>query len=142
MVNIRDKGQGAEREVCDWLNAIYLKVLTSQSRDLPEKRNYPFQRNQLQTAVGGSDIANPFKLDIEVKRQEALSINTWWKQTVASAARTNGIPILVFKQNRKPWRVLMFGIIPVDAVDCVEARCEISLEDFLKWIESYLQANA
>ncbi len=137
-INIRQKGQNGEREIADMLNSIYLKVL--QDNGLPEKdkRDHPFQRNQNQSAVGGSDLSNPFNLDIEVKRQENLSINTWWKQCVESAKRSGGEPVLVFKQNRKAWRVMLMCSLETYPGNFVRTRCEIDIKDFQAWAYSYL----
>lgn len=141
-VNIRTKGQNGEREVATLLNSIVAEVRNEMNLTPFEKRDEIFQRNQNQSAVGGSDLSNNLDLEIEVKRQEQLSINTWWKQTLESASRTGGIPILIFKQNRKKWRVIMEGYVTVNKSlsspeDLVEVRVEISLGDFEKWFKTY-----
>lgn len=131
----KNKGSGGEREICDMLNPLVNSMREVDGLTVLNVQDYPFQRNQNQTAVGGSDITNPYQLDIEVKRQEALSVNTWWKQTVEAANRSGGIPILIFRQNRKKWRVIMMGGIPVrngNGWHC-NARVEISIEDFRIW---------
>ena len=77
-INVRTKGQTGEREICDFFNNIYKEVYEYLQMSLPAK---PIaQRNQNQSAVGGCDITNTCFFAVEVKRQEALSINTWWKQ--------------------------------------------------------------
>lgn len=138
MVKVRDKGQGGEREVQEMLNDIYLKVLVECGLPIPEKRDLPFQRNQNQSAVGGSDLSNPFGLEIEVKRQEVLSIDTWWRQCESSAKRTGGEPILIFKQNRKKWRVILFTHLQAGNEDWRLVRSEISLPDFIQWVHDWI----
>ena len=140
MVNIRTKGQSGERDVCNMCNEIVIEVRKRLKLPDLDNRDLPFQRNTLQSAIGGDDITNPFKLSIEVKRQEALSINTWWKQCKQSCARFEGnIPILIFKQNRKPWRVMMETYVPLQGnLAYGPIRVEISIEDFKGWLLNYI----
>ena len=76
-INIRQKGQNGEREVADMLNGII--YLAMRELEFPEeeclKGLKTVQRNQMQTAIGGNDLTNCFGMSIEVKRQEALSVN-------------------------------------------------------------------
>lgn len=143
MPNIRTKGQTGERDVQKIFNDIVEEVYAENGWDKLESRDLPFQRNQNQSAVGGSDLSNPFNVEIEVKRQEALSVGSWWKQCVDSAARTNGIPILIFKQNRKKWRVMLFVDIKIAPPGRALANglngvaAEISLEDLKIWWKAY-----
>ncbi len=144
MPNIRTKGQSGEREVQKIMNDIVIEIYKEQNRPPLEERDLPFQRNQNQSAVGGSDLSNPFALEIEVKRQEALSIGSWWKQCVASAERTGGVPILIFRQSRQKWRVIMFGELEIsvpgsgDHINGLQkVQVEISLADFKLWWRTY-----
>jgi hypothetical protein len=110
-INIRQKGAEGEREVYKMLNPIIGEVAAAMG--LPpeqiEAAKTCVQRNQNQTAVGGCDLTNVFGLAIEVKRQEQLSVGTWWRQCVASAERNNELPVLMYRQNRKPWRVRTYA---------------------------------
>lgn len=136
-MNIRQKGQDGEREICKALNSVYAGVCADLALD--PYPTLPFQRNQLQTAVGGSDIANPFGLCIEVKRQEALSVETWWKQCQKSAEKEGGLPILIYRQNRKSWKVMMDVNVVTAMKDCdLKCRAEISYVDFLEWLYIHL----
>ena len=137
-INIRQKGQTGEREVAGILNSIVQRVREQEGFPLHADRDLPFQRNQNQSAVGGDDLTNPFGLSIEVKRQEALSVNTWWKQCLASSARTHGRAILIYRQNRKPWRVRMAAPIPISNSKTIgPVPIEISIEDFEAWFQEY-----
>jgi len=142
-INIRTKGQSAEREIATMLNEIVCDVRKQLSMLELEPRDFPFQRNQNQSAVGGDDLTNPFGLSIEVKRQEQLSINSWWKQTVASAARTDGRPILMYRQNRKQWKVILdvCCFVNTDEFSLVDMRAEVSIDDFKKWFREYYKDN-
>jgi hypothetical protein len=136
-INIRQKGAGGEREIAARLNDIIRLVLHKRGELMVTPH---VQRNQNQTAVGGCDLTGTFDFAIEIKRQEALSIETWWKQCCASASELGKIPVLIFKQNRKKWRVVMLGTIGGGAF-AIAARCEISLDDFEKLFKSVAEAS-
>lgn len=138
-LHAQNKGKEGEREVCTMLNVVVNRVRTRLGKPLPPVPD--FQRNQNQSAVGGSDVKNPYQLAIEVKRQESLSINTWWSQIEKAALRDGEVPVLIFKQNRKKWRVLMYGALPLLNGQISWQRVEISHETFLEWVEKYLEAK-
>ena len=146
-INVRTKGQTGEREVAKILNAIVAIVRVETGLPTLAVDDEHFQRNQNQSAVGGSDLSCPYPLEIEIKRQEALSINTWWKQTVASAARTKGIPILMFRQNHKKWRIMMYGEVPILPEESPrylalpECRVEIDLDTFKRWFTAFCREH-
>ncbi|MDD5385365.1 MAG: hypothetical protein PHG89_10860 [Gallionella sp.] len=135
MINIRTKGQEGEREIVRQLDYIIQKVAKEHGYEL---NGASVQRNQNQSAVGGCDLSNTFGLAIEVKRQEQLAINTWWDQTVAQAKRNNEVPVLLFRQNRKAWRCVVNGEIPLAHESTVPARVEISWESFLAWFQIWV----
>lgn len=142
-INVRTKGAEGEREVCKIMNEIVCDVMR-QLGFPPEQiamAHNSIQRNQNQTAVGGCDLTNTFGLAIEVKRQEQLSINTWWKQCVASAERNKETPVLIYRQNRKPWQVITFGFLPLPNGKSVQARMEFSLDSFKSWFHSWVLAK-
>jgi hypothetical protein len=136
------KGSGGELEVItilyNWVNEV------RSHHGLPPlpKDDTSIHRNYNQSAQGGSDISNQLGLCIEVKRHENLSINTWWSQVTTAAEKEGGIPILMFRQNRKKWRIVMntFCIIPRSlGPKGIEVRSEISLDDFEYWFkETYM----
>ena len=67
-INVRTKGQTGEREVAKLLNAIVAKVRAKNALPKLATIDELFQRNQNQSAVGGSDLSNPLYLDIERKK--------------------------------------------------------------------------
>lgn len=146
MVNIRTKGQTAERDVAAMLNAIIYEVCVKLGMPQADcdKALRTVQRNQNQTAVGGNDLTNCLGLSIEVKRQEELSINTWWKQCVSAARRNNELPVLIWKQSRKPWRVMTYGQAYLPGGGTVQVTMQISVEDFKVWFShwAYRQIQA
>ncbi len=139
-INIRKKGACGERDICNILNELVDLVREEIFELRPlEKDCRKFQRNQNQSAVGGSDISNDLGLSIEVKRQETLSLNTWWKQTLDSAEKEGGLPILFCRKSRQPWRVFMLQNLRVvhDVTMSEPVRVEISISDFKKWFYDY-----
>jgi len=142
-INVRTKGQEGEREVAKMLNSIVATVRSELGLHNYATNDELFQRNQNQSAVGGADLSNPLQLEIEVKRQEALSVNTWWKQCVDSAARTGGVPVLMYRQNRKGWRVCMCGELPLQPVGVPPystlgpCRVEVDVDTFKAWFRNY-----
>lgn len=114
------------------MNSVHDAVL--KNHGLPLREKPVFQRNQNQSAVGGSDVSNPFALSIEVKRQEQLAVNTWWNQCLAAAAVHSEIPVLVYRRNSQKWAVILYGEIPLpDGTAGARVRCEISMDSFLQW---------
>lgn len=134
-INIRTKGASAEREVADMMNMVIGEELTKAGLPVPVKPLV--QRNQNQSAVGGSDLTNPFNIALEVKRQEALSINTWWKQTEVAAKEFGGVPVLVYRQSRQPWKCIMYAELRVgENVVLAGVRVEFSWQDFIAWFRA------
>lgn len=136
-INIRQKGQEGEREVARALNSIVESVLTKHGIPLPLKPSV--QRNQNQSAVGGSDLTNPFGLAIEVKRQEQISINTWWAQCLKASDEFGGVPILAYRTNgSREWKIVMYVDVPIEypgsgICHVGKIRAQISWNDFLQW---------
>jgi hypothetical protein len=127
-INVRTKGAGGEREIADDLNYIVYSLMKELGMDNPTMQS--IQRNQNQTAVGGADLTGTFGLAIEVKRQETLSVNTWWAQCLASANKRNEIPVLLYRQNQKKWKCVLGISVPVDATANLMARGEVDYDTF------------
>lgn len=136
-INVRNKGKSGEREIANLLND--LANVVRFNKGLSVNTVPLFQRNQNQSAVGGSDLTNPLGLEIEVKRQESLNINSWWKQCLLACEQTgNSIPILIFRQNRKAWRVIMYSSLSLPNNKTMQyIRSEISLADFKSWFKTF-----
>jgi hypothetical protein len=131
-INIRQKGQEGEREVARAMNSIVEAVLTAKGFAIPEKPI--IQRNQNQSAVGGHDLSNPFKLGIEVKRQEQISVNTWWTQCTKSCVATSDTPVLVYRKNKAKWAVVLLVDMPLgDGAHMSKVRAEVDWDSFLRW---------
>ena len=141
-INVKTKGASGEREVCDMLNFIIYQVMgeLGYSKEECLKGLKSVQRNQNQSAVGGNDLVGTFGLSIEVKRQEQLAVNTWWKQCEAAAKRNNEVPVLMYRQNNKPWRVVTYGWIPLNNGRQTQARVEFDIDFFKTWFRMWVLA--
>jgi hypothetical protein len=135
-INIRAKGQNGEREVQQALEAIVREAMLNLGYPLPEKPI--IQRNQNQSAVGGSDLVGTFGMCIEIKRQETLSVNSWWKQCIEAADYAGEHPVLLYRQNGKKWRCVTLGWLPVTSHSYYQARVEIDWETFLAWFKNWV----
>ncbi len=134
-INVRQKGQTGERDIADDLNAILRSIYAELEMSFPDKPIV--QRNQNQSAVGGSDLSGTYGLAIEVKRQEALSINTWWAQCLKAATENKEDPVLLFRQNKQKWRCMLFVDLPVPGRESTKVRAEITYEDFKHWFRQW-----
>lgn len=136
-INIRQKGQEGERDIQRALEPIVRRLMTEGGFPLPVKPI--IQRNQNQSAVGGSDLSNTFGLSIEVKRQESLSVNTWWKQCTKSAEELNEVPVLLYRQNGKKWKCVTFVWLGLPNGAQFGTRAEMDWDTFLAWFEEWVR---
>ncbi len=86
----RDKGNRAERELAS--------ILT-------DRLGFVVQRKLGQARDGGDDIQIG-KYRIEVKRRERVQIDQWSEQ-VEQAAQAGDVPIVIYRRNGQPWRVVV-----------------------------------
>lgn len=128
-INIRQKGANGERQLATDLNNIVNALLLKHGIPIPEKP--VIQRNQNQTAVGGNDLSNTFGLGIEVKRQENLNVEAWWRQCVQASERNHELPVLIYRQNNSPWRVVTLMWVQLPAVAGRDSACQVRGE--MKW---------
>ena len=84
----REKGANAEREVTYIL----------QAHGINARRGQVFNHEP--------DIVTDTHLHIEIKRQETLKINDWWRQSV-SASGEDEIPTVVFRRSREDWKITL-----------------------------------
>lgn len=130
----REKGKRAEREVVKLLQPVVNKVYEKVGKEPPQ-----LERNLMQSHKGGHDIVGLEWLALEVKHHETLNVLVWWEQTKKQAGQTR-LPVLIYKQNRVKWRVLMFGYLPAGE-ERVRCPCDVSLEAFLVFFEKRLTSE-
>jgi len=101
---------------------------------LGDELGVALQRNIEQTRDGGGDCLQIRGYVLEVKRCETLCIPKWWRQATAQAADKGLEPVLMFRQNRKPWRVLLKALHgPFREVNVAEFAGEVRE----KWARLY-----
>jgi Holliday junction resolvase len=88
----RNKGSRGERELLALLSDELGIVIT---------------RNLQQTRSGGADALDVPGWAIEVKRQETLSIASWWAQAARQANDLQRRPVLFYRQSRRPWKAVV-----------------------------------
>jgi Holliday junction resolvase len=121
----RNKGHDAEREIVKLLTPMVEMVLGESN----------LRRNLQQSRQGGHDICGLDYLAIEVKRCETLEVEKWWRQTLRQAEMAGGLlPILMYRQNRGKWNVLMFG-----RIGNMITRVQIDMESFGAWLTEDLR---
>lgn len=98
----------------------------------------------------GFDLTGVHGLAFEVKRRETLQLNQWWLQAKAQALTatqqdTRGAkwrPVLIYRQNRQPWRVRTYAMLDLPLVSpCqqVEVVSDMDFDQFLVWFKLYIQ---
>jgi len=131
----KTKGSKGEYDAINLLQPIVNRVYSEAGLTPPT-----LKRNLEQTRAGGCDLIGLDWLALEVKRQETLNLNAWWKQTITSAAQIGAEPVLMYRQNNKPWRIRMIGLLP-NTPDTVRIIMEISLEAFLVYVEKRTRSH-
>lgn len=112
--------------------------LAIHSEDVSQKYPRIIQRNALQADGGGFDLCGQVlqgfqkadgkglpPLAIEVKRHEHPNVAAWWYQTLVQAHGTH-IPVLFYRGNRQPWRVIIAGCFSM-CVTCPSTIMSVTL---------------
>lgn len=121
----KQKGKRGEVEASALLGSILTSVASG------GKRN---GRVWADVHAQGGDIISIEGLSIEVKRQEVLTISTWWRQAVRQAEADGSIPVLMYRQNRRTWR---FCIPAYLLVIGLEGYIELDESVFGQWLVHY-----
>ena len=136
-INSRTKGKAAEREV---INKIIQPIVDDVCKQLNIVDIPIIARNLQQSDLGGYDLIGLPWYAIEVKRCETLLLDRWWAQTERQAAKDQ-VPLLIYRQSRKKWRVQMPGFAPIADSGGLWVKADIDLEDFKKWFYHDLRAR-
>ncbi len=109
----RDKGKRGEREfagiMSDWLGTKVVRRL-GQERD------------------EGHDLKGIDGFAVEVKRVEKPEPSRWWRQATKSAAAVGLRPAVAYRQNGKPWYV-MVELTPEEFATVIREQAKAALGD-------------
>ena len=92
----KNKGSGGERELADILR----------KRGYPVYRTYASGAGREKGDLGNFRVNDDFLFHVEVKRQERISLQSWWNQAEKDCP-PEAEPLVVFRRNREPWRVCL-----------------------------------
>lgn len=121
----RNKGARGEREAAKLL----LGWLADAGIDAD------IHRNADQARSGGFDLVGLPWLAVEVKRAETLRQGDWWRQTVAQAKHAGRLPVLMYRQSRKPWRFRTAARVLVgDGSELVSVSIDLDAEQARLWL--------
>lgn len=98
-INSRAKGKAGERELIGELKEL-----------LPPEMTSELTRNLDQTRDGGHDILGLGDWALEVKRYAEVKpadLERFWEQATTQARNDNKRPVLAYRQDRRPWRVVL-----------------------------------
>lgn len=130
-INSRAKGKAGERELIGELKKL-----------LPPEMTSELTRNLDQTRDGGHDILGLGDWALEVKRYAEVlpaDLERFWAQATEQARKDEKRPALAFRQDRRPWRVVvrMSDVGLVMKSDAYEDTVEMSLTLFAKLVDVY-----
>lgn len=91
-INGRQKGARGEREAAAFAREHWGAVKA--------------RRGAQNGVSGGRDVEDVLPgVRVEVKREERLNVARAYRQAVEDAAREGGVPVVMHRPNRKPWRL-------------------------------------
>lgn len=136
-INSRRKGRVGENEVIGMLQPIVDKVCKECGKVRFELMRDQRQRFQPKLY----DIVGIPWLALEVKRVENQSgINGWWKQTL-DATKEGQVPVLLYRQNNRPWMVRTRVSLRVRKGVSVKCTVTMSFAQWAVWFEQKLSAE-
>ena len=125
MVHAQKKGKRGEVQFCKWLDD-----------------NLGFtdtERNYNQSDGASADVIVKDFI-FEVKRRETLDLASWWHQVITAKAyhkERDLIPVVCFRQNRKPWEFL----IPAAYIGVDRGFIRVSEMVFKKWAKNIIEGK-
>jgi hypothetical protein len=127
----RDKGARGEREVIDLLQPIVDTAYKAAGKEPPQLK----RTSSMQADGGGCDVHGIDWLALEVKRCETLQIEAWWRQCLLQA-KPGQLPVLIYRQNGRRWRVRCYLQVAVMRTIIV---ADVSITDFCTYFADCLQ---
>jgi hypothetical protein len=131
-MNRQNKGKRGEKE----FNNVVNTLLGNISRRRKENGLPRLNLNSVAAVHDNeADIQSIPGLAIEVKRQETLSVGSWWNQACRQADNLGAIPVLAYRQNRGKWKILLPGYLLGIGI---RGTLQCDLETFEDWLYIYL----
>jgi len=124
----RNKGADGERELINLIR---------------DNTGLKLERNLAQSFGGGHDLLGLEDWAIECKRYHVVDLSAkkiFWRQAVDQAKRIDKRPVVAYREDRRPWRVIVAWpsddeLYPIESFD---GTAEISLELFCTLIRETL----
>lgn len=123
MVHAQKKGAAGEREAAKWLKSRF-------NLEIEPKRNLE------QVRSGGFDLEGFPPFALEIKRCETLQLRDWWVQATNSCTRQYCIPVVMYRQNKKPWRFL----ISAKTLGLKNGYVMLEEREFIMWVQGVLNS--
>ena len=132
-LNARAKGARGEREVKD----LFIELMAGVEALFPSapRHSAGVLRNAMQSAIGGDDLVGIPGLSVEVKFCETLLLRQWWQQCCGQATQRQLMPVLIYRQSRRPWRVMTYSQLTNGSVHKWVVS-DLSIDEFLDWYKS------
>jgi hypothetical protein len=127
----RDKGARGEREVIDLLQPIVDIAYQAAGLEPPKLK----RTSSTQADGGGCDVHGLDWLALEVKRCESVHVDAWWRQC-CQQAKQGQLPVLLYRQNKRPW---MARLIVQIAVVNTDAVVDMSIVGFVAYFSGCLR---
>lgn len=128
-VNGRNKGANGEREAAKWLQQQFGLEHTPE-RNIEQYRHKKGSVNHFRKSTG-HDLTGFAPYCFEIKRCESLDLRGWWRQAVNACTPKYNIPVVMYRQNRQPWRFL----ISAKELGLRNGYIHLEAREFVMWIK-------
>ena len=127
----KNKGANGEREAAAWLQK------TFKLEHLPQRNLEQVRFKSAGKIQKGHDLVGFEPFSVEVKRQEKLNLRNWWLQAKIAANRsdTPSIPVVMYRQNRKPWKFL----IGANWIGLEVGFLHLEAQEFTDWVNKVFE---
>ena len=114
------------------------KLLTSWAKDIGVSLD--LSRNLEQVRAGGADVNGVPNLEVEVKRQETLNVGAWWRQVCRASDKSGKVPLLMYRQNRRPWFFKVRQVVAVYGISTGALYLDFTMDETQakKWFQYHV----
>ncbi len=147
-INVRNKGASGEREAINIIKE-RMRLVEARLADTGlhvKAASNDVMRNSLQSRSGGYDAHGIPIIALEIKRDEAMSLDAMWAQAQRQA-KNRELPVLMWRRNKGKWAIRTYGALTsIAGAPMMWVVCDLALSDFLDYYErlyeTYLRMNA